>query len=361
VRGARAAAYTEEPFPSGEIAVIRPTLSALLAAPLLCALSPLADDVSFHPKDGSDVTRSYAIDLEFETGDLSITADGQDISEMVPTDQMNGALKLAMKVTESFVHSAEGKPLELIRSFEEMSSEAGPEGNKEAIEDFDKLQGKRVRFVWNEDEKDYDVSFHESDGDQKDLASLTPDMDMRALLPGKAVSTGDSWAVDARQLTSVLLFGSKPDLGEDDEFSTMVKTSILPQLESMLDQFKTTCEYQGERVVDGHKVGAIAVSMHGEGSLDLSQLILEAVQMQAGQGKVDLNVSTAKLGVTFDSKGELLWDLEQGHMRAFDMTGDADLSIEISASANVQGESHSGDFNAEATLTGTWKAAPAEG
>jgi hypothetical protein len=335
-------------------------LSALLAAPLLCALSPLADDVSFHPSDGSDVTRRYTVELDFELGDLSIVADGQDISEMVPTDQMNGAAQLAMKVTESFVRTADGKPLELIRSFEEMSGEAGPEGSKEAIEDFDKLQGKRVRFVWNEDEGDYDVSFHESEGDEEDLEGLLPDMDLRALLPGKAVSPGDTWSVDARELSSVLLFGNEPNLGED-EFDQVVQSAIVPQIEALLDQFKTTCEYQGERVVDGHKVGAISVVLHGEGSLDLSQLILEAVQMQAGEGQVDLDVSTARLGITFDSRGELLWDLEQGHLRAFDMTGDADLSIEISASADVQGESHSGDFDAEATLTGTWTVAPAEG
>ena len=340
--------------------MIRPTLSALLAASLLCALSPLADDVSFHPSDGSDVTRRYTVDLDFEVGDLSVTADGQDFSEMIPTDQLNGALQLAMKVTESFVRSADGRPLELVRSFEEMSSEVGPEGNKEAIEDFDKLQGKRVRFVWNEDEGDYDVAFHESEGDAELLEGMLPDMDLRALLPGKAVSAGDTWSVDARELASVLLFGNEPTLGED-EMDQVVQSSIMPQLESLLDQFKTTCEYQGERVVDGHKLGAVAVTLHGEGSLDLSQLILEAVQMQAGEGQIDLDVSTAKLNIGFDSKGELLWDLEQGHLRAFDMTGDADLSIEISASADVQGESHSGDIDAEATLTAAWKVAPAEG
>lgn len=338
----------------------RSTLSALLAAPLLCALPPLADDVSFHPSDGSDVTRRYSVDLDFEMGDLSITADGQDISEMVPTDQMNGGAKLAMKVTESFVRTVEGKPLELIRSFEEMSGEAGPEGNKEAIEDFDKLQGKRVRFLWNEDEGDYDVSYHESEGDEEELEGLLPDMDLRALLPGKAVSAGDTWSVDARQLSSVLLFGNEPKLGED-EMDQVVQSALVPQLEALMDQFKTNCEYLGERVVDGHKVGAVAVTLHGEGSLDLSQLILEAVRMQAGENQVDIDVSTAKLNVTFDSKGELLWDLEQGHLRAFDMTGDADLSIEISASADVGGESHSGDFDADASLTGTWKVAPAEG
>jgi hypothetical protein len=339
--------------------VNRPTLSALLAAPLLTALSPVADDLSFHPSDGSEVTRRYTIELDFELGDLSIVADGQDVSEMVPSDQMSGAAEIAMKVTESFVRSAEGRPLELIRYFEEMSGEAGPEGQAEAMEDIDKLEGKRVRFLWNEDEGAYDVTFHESEGDAEDLEGLTPDMDLRALLPGKEVSAGDTWSIDAKELHSVLLFGDKPESG-DEQFEELLKSSVWPQVQTLMDQFKTTCEYLGERDVDGRKVGAIAVTMHGEGRIDLSQFILEVFQMQVGEAQVDLDISKADVALTFDSKGELLWDLAGGHLRAFDMACDADVALEFSGSADVQGESHSADADAEFAVTGNWKVAPAE-
>lgn len=336
----------------------RSTLHALLAAPLLCALSPVADDLSFHPNDGTEVTRLYSIDIEYELGDLSVVIDGQDISEMIPSD-VSGTAEIAMKLTESFVRSADGRPLELIRSFVEMSGEASSMGESEAIEEIDKLEGKRVRFVWNEEEGDYDVAFHESEGDEEELEGLSPDMDLRALLPGKAVAVGDTWTVDGKQLSSVLLLGDKPHTGET-EVDQLFETAIWPQLESLLEQFKITCEYQGERDVDGRKVGAVGVTMHGEGNLDLSELIRSMVQLQAQGMEVDIDVATAELAVKFDSKGELLWDLAAGHLRAYDMGCDADLAVEVSMTAGAQGQSQQIDADVELSASGTWKIAPVD-
>jgi len=335
--------------------VTRSTLSALLAAPFLCALSPVADDLSFHPSDGTEVTRLYSIDLEFELGDLSVTIDGQDISEMVPAD-IAGSAEISKKVTESFVRSADGRPLELIRFFEEVSGQAGANGESEEIEDIDKLEGKRVRFLWNEEEGDYDVSFHESEGDEADLEGLTADMDLRSLLPSKEVAAGDTWTVDARQLSGVLLFGETPKAGEP-QVDQLFETAIWPQVEALLDQFKITCEYLGERDGDGRKLGAIGVTMHGEGSLDLAELIRSAVQMQAGEMQVGVDVGVADLAVKFDSKGELLWDLAGGHLGGFEMECDSDLALEVSVTFDVQGQSQTADADIELTANGTWKVA----
>jgi hypothetical protein len=322
-------------------------------------LSPVADDLSFRPSDGTEVTRLYSIDIEYELGDLSVVIDGQDISEMIPSD-VSGTAQIAMKLTESFVRSADGRPLELIRSFEEMSGEASAMGESEAIEEIDKLEGKRVRFVWNEEEGDYDVDFHESEGDAEDLEGLTADMDLRALLPGKEVAVGDTWTVDGKQLSSVLMLGDKPQTGES-EVDQLFESAIWPQLETLLERFKITCEYQGEREVDGRKVGAVGVAMHGEGSLDLSELIRSMVQLQAQGMEVDIDVATADLAVKFDSKGEVLWDLAAGHLRAYDMGCDSDLALDVSMTAGVQGQSQEIDADVELSASGTWKIAPVDG
>lgn len=339
--------------------MIRPTLSALLAAPLLALLPPVADDLSFHPSDGTEVTRLYSLDLAFQLDDLSAVVAGQDISEMIAQGDMSVAAEIALKVTESFVRSAEGRPLELIRYFEETRGEIGPEGESEPIDNVDELEGKRVRFLWNEEEGAYDVSYHESEGEEEILQGLGPDMDLRALLPDKQVAAGDTWNVDSRQLSSVLLFGAQPQ-PVDGEAAELFDSALKPQLEALLEQFKTTCEYLGERDVDGRKVGAVAVVMHGEGKIDLSELILNMVRMNSGGEQVQVDVAKAEVALTFDSKGEFLWDLAGGHLRAFDMSGDSDLSIEISATIEAAGQSQSGDVDAELTATGSWKIAPAD-
>jgi len=331
-------------------------LSALAASPLLLALAPVAADVSFRPADDSRVSRTYAIDLEFELGDLSVVVDGQDVSEMLPAD-FQGTTELVMKVTDHFVRSAGGRPLELIRSYEEMSGETSAMGESQSMDGFDALEGKQVRFVWDEDEEDYEVSFHESEGDLADLEGLSPDADLLALLPGREVAEGDTWTVDARELGSVFLFGSKMET-DDEEFDQMFESEIWPQLEAMLEDFSTTCEYKGEREEGGRKVGVVAVNMHGEGVLDLAALILSAAQIDAGEMQVDIDVEVAELTMSVDAKGELLWDLAGGHLRAFQLDADMEFSAEVAVTADVGGESHSADADAELSGRGTWKVRP---
>jgi hypothetical protein len=334
----------------------RISLSALVASPLLLTLAPSAADVSFRPVDDSKVTRTYSIDLEFELGDLSVVVDGQDVSEMVPAD-FEGTTELMMKVTDHFVRSAGGRPLELIRSYEEMNGEASAMGESQSMDGFDALEGKQVRFVWDEEDEDYTVSFHECEGDTSDLEGLTPDTDMLALLPGKEIAEGDTWTVDARELGSVILFGAKPE-SDDAEFDQMFESEIWPQLEALLEDFTTTCEFKGEREEDGRKVGVVAVTMHGEGTLDLAALILQAAQIDAGEMQVDIDVEAADLNLVVDAKGELLWDLAGGHLHAFDLDADMEFSAEVAVTADVGGESHSADADAELSGRGTWKVRP---
>jgi hypothetical protein len=334
-------------------------LPALALSPLLLALAPVASDVSFRPTDGSEVTRDYSIEVSFELGDLSVVVDGQDMSEMLPAD-FEGSAELMMKVTESFVRSAEGRPLELIRTYEELSGQAEAMGESQSMENVEELEGKSVRFEWNDDEGEYDVSFHESDGDSEALEGLTPDMDLRALLPGKEVDEGDVWTVDARDLASVLLFGNKMEAG-DDELDEMFETELMPQFEAMLDDVTTTCEYQGEREIDGRRVGAISVAMSGDGLVDLAAVILQAVGVDGGEMEIDIDVEVAEMSMSVEAEGEMLWDLESGHLHAFQMSGDMEFLVEVSIAADFGGDSHYADADAELLGEATWKVAPSDG
>jgi len=340
-------------------------LSLLCACAATClALAPASDTVSFHPADGSSAAKKCAIHSEFSLGDVSAVVDGQDVSENLPPD-LEFAIEVLMEVTDDYVRSGAGRPLELIRSYDELSlewsAEGGGESQSESADEFAELEGRRVRFRWNDDEKEYDVSFHESEGDPELLEGLGVDMDLLALLPEDEVSEGDRWSVEARELGSVFFFGSdpgklRPDVqGEGAEVFQQIEAELLPQLEKLGEDFKTECEYKGRREVDGRSLGVIRLALKGDGSMDLASLIAAAIEKQPMPEEVDVSISAATLGLRVEGEGELLWDLEAGHLHAFEMTADIEIDLEFDIDATAPDGDHSAEVSAELLGEATWK------
>lgn len=332
----------------------RPAL-ALFALPLLLAAAPFVAELGFQPPEGSKITRDYSIDFDFELGDLTVIADGQDMSEMMPGD-FEGEAALKMQTHDHFVRSGGGRALELIRTFAtiEASMEAG--GESQDMDGSDALEGKSVRFVWNEEEKDYDVAYHECEGEESDLKSVGADMDLSVLLPDRAVEVGDVWTVGADQIAQVLLFGAnlEDDEAEDAMFQTLW-AELEPQLEALAETFKLTCEYKGERDEAGVKVGVIGLDLVGEGEIDLEPVIRAVMDSQELPVQIDLSFNAASLGLSMTGKGELFWNVQRGLLHAFDMGADMELLVDVDVGVDAEGESHEMQAEVELLGRGTWK------
>jgi hypothetical protein len=326
-----------------------------LLVPLLRAAAPLVAELGFQPPEDSKVTRDYSIDLDFELGDLTVITDGQDMSEMVPGDfEGTGAFKL--QTQDHFVRSGGGRALELIRTFAAVEASLEAAGESQDMDGADELEGKSVRFLWNEDESDYDVAWHECEGEESTLQSIGADMDLSVLLPGRAVEVGDVWTVEAGEVGSVLLFGGAiDDESGGDAMSEMLMGELQPQLASLLESFKISCEYKGERDEAGAKVGVVGVDLAGEGEIDLEAVILAVLEAQGAAEQVDLAFDAASLGVSFTGKGELLWNVERGLLHAFDLGADMELAVDLDVSVDVNGESHEMQAEVEVLGRGTWK------
>ncbi|HVS19323.1 MAG TPA: hypothetical protein VMT18_12030 [Planctomycetota bacterium] len=333
---------------------LRSTL-AFVVLPVALAAAPWSSDLGFHPPDDSKVTREYSIQFDFELGDLTMIADGQDMSEMVPGDfEVTGELRL--QVDDHFVRSGGGRALELIRTYAEIVANMEAAGESQDFEGADKLEGKTVRFLWNEDESDYDVAFHESEGDESALQAISADMDLSVLLPGKAVEVGDVWTVPAEEIGSVLMFGGDLDDQESgDEMGALMKRELGPQFDAMLADFKISCEYRGEREEGGVRVGVIGLTLAGEGELDLEPVILAAMEVQELPMEIDLSFNSALLEMSFEGKGELLWNLKNGMLHAFDMGADMEFAADINVAMDAGGESHEMQAEVEVLGRGTWK------
>ena len=333
-----------------------------LFAPLLLALAPVADEITFHPQANAGIVKALALDLDLHVEDVSMTVNGQ---AMPP--EANGGLEckdvlvdLAIGVTEVYVASRDGRPVDLLRTYDDVSfsAELGDEASEPEAPG---IEGKTVRFRWNEDSKVYDRSYHESEGDAEKLKALSDDMDLRVLLPAKGVAVGDTWEVSGAALLPLFLpgfgggeiDGSAFGGGEGGAIGEAIQEELGPQLESFAKELKVKCSYAGRSTVDAVDVAEIRFEFDAAPKLDLAGLLERIAEMQEGDVP-ELDV-VATLGFGLEGDGALFWDQAAGHMRSFEMRSDVTVSAEVDASAEENGQSF--EIALEIGLGGkaTWK------
>jgi hypothetical protein len=322
-------------------------LPALLASPLLLALEPRGDALTFHPAKDSTLTKVNDITMSFELGDMSVMVDGADMSGQIPAD-FNGEMDMSMTWTDKYVDfKQDGSPAELIRTYDEMRGSmdvnAGGESESNDIPEFDALTGKSIKFKWDEEKQSYEITFHESEGDEKLLKTQQIDMDFRSMLPPEGeVVEGKTWEVPTKFLQDMIEQMKNGDMGDDEAgIATILQDELFPQLEKMVNQFKTICKYEGKVEEDGVSAGQIAITIEGKGELDLKSMIeaivTEQVPPEAG---VELDIRTATIGFTMTGKGKLLWDIASGHLLSLDQSADFTVNFDVDASADAGGQSH---------------------
>lgn len=333
---------------------------ACTSLPLLLALSLPADDLTFHPAANSEVAKTLKLDLEINVKEASLTVDGNPM----PVEQLNELtdkaliVNMVVGVTDKFVETKDGKPIDLLRTFDhlKLTHEFGEESGD--VDEFKEPEGKTVEFKWDEKDGDYKKTFHESEGDEAGLKDLLVDMDLRALLPDKKVAKGDSWDVPAAKLKAVFLPGgmiSKSDPEKEEQFAK-VKSALEAQFTEALKDFKVTCTYKGTRDEDGTNVGEIALAYDGKMALDLGSLIEDAIQ-ESGQQVPDMDIK-AKLGVGMKGEGTLLWNVAAGHMHTFAMQADTSLDMDMGMHMSQGDQTHDMAMTAQASGKITWDLSP---
>lgn len=328
---------------------------AFLCAPLLLALAPLSDELAFHPKADAQVERKLAIELEVGLDDFTLSVNGQDVgSEGVEgLDDLKALVHVAMTTTDTYVKSADGKPLELTRTFDDLSlkTEAGDESNEDA--DVDAFEGKTARFRWNEEKKDYAKSWTEPGPDEKALEGLHPDMDVACLLPSGKVEEGDTWEVKGEELVGLFfpggLFPSKAD--DANASAGLEAEKLLAQLEEKMKAFTVTCTYKGAHEEGKDQVGEIAFHYDGSVDLDLGELIADAISGSGGEDVPDFEMKTA---MKMKGEGTVDWLLGAGRLHAMKMKSELGLTIDAKASMEQQGQSLDIEAHFSASGTGDW-------
>jgi hypothetical protein len=329
---------------------------AALGLPLLLAFALPADDVSFHPKDGSVLEKKLEVELEFKPEEIEVALNGEEM----PDESFGGldeslVVKLAVGVTEKFVASKDGRPTDLLRTFDELALSMKAGSESEEAPDFDRLEGKTVRFHWKEEGETYERSFHESEGDDVLLLNLFDDMDLRALLPAKNVAEGDTWDVPGSKLLPLFLPGGLPgEVGNDADTAPLraALEEIQDEFGKLVEDGKLACKYAGSRDESGVRVAEIRFTLTSKGEVDFSKALEILVQEEEVAPTMDAT-ATIDLG----GEGKVLWDLAAGRVHAFEMKLDTKIDLDVKAQADVEGESFEFTVTGRIAGTGNWNLA----
>ncbi len=338
---------------------IRTPLLGLLV-PALFAMSPVQDELAFHPEEASSLTKSFEFAFDIALDDARLLIDGQDMSGMIMQSMPSEVqVSTTTTVVDTYLRVDGGKPLELTRLFKSVESayDVGEESGSEATEE---LEGRTIRFVWNEDEGIYEVSVldEDEDVDEQTLNVLGEDMDFRSVLPGRSVADGDTWSLEGERVWKVLMPGidlvKRMNSADVPPEALPVMTFFEQQVERLNDGLVFDCEYRGTREVDGVRVGVIDIKVEGMLESDLVPMIEEMLS----QNEMPVPVLIEYGDVEFEliGTGELLWNLEGGHMHSFQL--DSDVTLFLDASASVDGGQGEQEFEVSFEFSGTmaWNA-----
>lgn len=345
------------------------TLLSALGASFGFTLTGSGDKLAFQPQAGSSLTKAYTIGGEFSLDDISLIVDGQDIGGMIGQLEVSVKTDSKIEVTDAYRAVAGGRPTDLMRTFEALASTVHVDMTPAQAEmpemtSTSSLEGKSVVFHWNEEENQYDRSFHEHEGDDELLEGLEEDMDLRSFLPAGEVSDGDTWKVELTELQSLIAPGGNlrmmPENSDMDE-------EAMKRFEEIFDGFgddfgdqlegACTCTFKGTRDEEGVRVAEIAIEIEVSATLDLTEPLGKAIRAAIEEGgaeeMVDVSLDTADFNLDFEGKGTLLWNLGAGRMHSFQVDGEATMDIDLSVKVEAEGESH--ELDASLELTGSMR------
>lgn len=330
------------------------------AAALLLVPLGLPAALSFHPEEDTVLSKEFTIEAAFELDDMSVLVNGQDMSDGVDLGDFDMQASVTALLSDEYVSVEDGRPLELLRRFDEVSMEYDTNG-EQGSENAEDIEGVAVVFKWNDDTEGYDVDFAEDSesADESVLEGLMEDMDFRGLLPAGDAEQGDSWDVESDTIVGLMFPGMQLShiLSMAQDSGDGIPEGILEQLEDLHEGLEMTCEYTGVRDVDGVSAGVIQITMEGSSALDLSAVLGDAMELPEG---ADSNIEEATLGVSLEGEGELLWNVEAGHMLSFEL--ESELELELNAVAAVEVQGNSLDVEGSIALLGeiSWSAALTE-
>ena len=335
-----------------------------LAALALLAVRPAAQELTFAPAEGVQMTRTFEYTSEAVLDDFSVQLDGEDLTAMLGEFSFEMEATQTYVVTDEVVEAEDGRIARLVRTFDELGGESEvlveSTMGSETIETTasSELEGETVVFTWDEDEEDWSVSAGEdSDIDSDLLEGLEFDMDLAGFLPDDEVESGDSWEVELLGLAGVSFpggnLGLMPDEGMEDMegFDPAALTEMMEEYQEraleMLDDWvdgSVRATFAGSHEADGVQLGGIDIELDLAVEAELSELVQDALDEIFSQldmpMEVDFSVDLLQVDADTEGDGKLTWDLDASHGHSLVLAIEYEFDLEMEMSVDAAGESH---------------------
>ena len=322
-----------------------------LPGAVLTVTDPVA--LRFAPAEGSAWTRTLVASHTTEWQGLEVEMDGRQVpQEYLPDFDLVATRDYRIVVHDQYVAMAEGRPARLRRHYEEVDCKGtqdfemkqpmggGGGGGDGDVSDSSKgkadcvLTGHTVEFAWEEGQGGFAASWHGEAPEAAVPKGLDEDMDLRALLPARAVAVGDTWQVKGAALKGLLIPGGELGLAWPEELKDFNQKQ--PREEAV--DGEVTLELEGlDDSADAHLArivftGEARTDQTLEGDLSHSPVV---------QGK-----ATETARTTFKVSGTLTWDLKAGLVRSLE------LAIETEHEMVTVADDPGTDYQHTVTLTG---------
>lgn len=312
----------------------------------LTVLAPLLVAVPFHgpqairyaPAADTTLTRVFQLVTELDMEGMRTVMNGQEIpAEYLPEMEIHVLSASTFAVTDRIVQVADGRPLELRRTFDSVASQTSEELSLQG-EDTNSMEtasspyeGREIRFTWNEDDEEYEAVFADDD---EVIDGLWEDMDLRGFLPEEEVEEDDTWELAPDVFAALLSPGGDlalqwegDDLQGGDHADDELTGKVEARFAGIQDDGLALIEITGEVETQSKEAG------------DLEHI-------PVADGTATITSST-----TFELDGRLYWKLEAGHLDSLEL----DAKMKVDHLTEKDPDQPGGDFAATVILTGTWE------
>lgn len=330
------------------------SLVPLLVVPALLAFSELGEQVSYAPKAGLTLTKTFSQKDETMLDDMSVVMNGEEQDPSMAAMEQEISNHLDVKLTDEYASVADGRPTVLKRTFDKIAAGANMKMSNQMMGDMtinmkgtSELEGQTVVFTWNEDDGAYAVKFAEEGGaDEALLEDLTEDTDLRALLPTSDVEEGTTWEVEPEELRKVLAFGGALKLDMEAEDMPEIMSGFgdpknMPSADQFLGEMEgtVTAEYRGSREEEGVRVAVIHVALAVNSAKDMTDFFREAMEEAEMPEGMEMKMDYKSVDMEFELEGEatLLWNLGGGHLHSFELVGKGSTTMDMAVAMEIEG------------------------
>jgi len=287
-------------------------------------------ELRLDPRPDSVIAKHVEARMILVLDDIRMVINGvdQDMSG-VGSSSMEAELGYQVQAVDQYVATTAGAFPDLMRTYDEFAGWIKVDAEPSQEFDWPDRSGSlkeaishAMRFAWDPETQAH-VLQHGDDGQHRHVPGfLAADLDLTDFLPDHGISKGDTWIADDKALICALIQGVDPALigkedwerhGFDGEVWSEIATALLTYWEVVV----VHCTYEGEEQGARGDLARIKITCE----------VKEPFEPFAERAKTKELGDILEFLPDLTLVGSLLWDLDAGIPRSFEMHGEGTVTM----------------------------------